>query len=400
MVLFPFMVTTENSESYEWLTDIIKSKAGEQRFALRGAPRQTINYNYFFDQFTYNKAKALIYGTAQDNFLVPLWNDLTHIPFWPAGDHYEPLPDLDTGKIGVYTHGTFSIIWESDTKYELLNSINDNWGYLWDISWGGTDTDYLRGNTSQPYYNAVAAPVKDARIVNGIKATRNTSDNINASINILIKDNNDLVDINYHPAYITPYFQYRNHDVVTDVILANDIKESVISSVETIDNKTGQQFIDPRFIIPDWAQQLKWDLVSREEIYTLKRFLHYKKGRQKSFWVPSHGNDMIMTSTINSISTILIIQSIAYDTSYGVRDIEITLNDGTLFYRRVLSSALVGNEDQLTIDTALGQTITVPEIKRISFITLLRINSDRVTFRHTANRNAKISAPVTEVLTQ
>jgi len=400
MVLFPFMVTVENSESLEWLTDIIKSKAGEQRFALRGAPRQSLNYSYFFDQYTYNKAKALIYGTNQDNFQIPIWNDLSFVSYWPMGDHYEPLPDQVNGKIGVYTHGTFGILWESNSKYTIVNTINDNWGYLWDISWGGTDTDYIRANTTQEYFNAVVAPIKAARIINGIKATRNTSDNIDASINVLVKENNDLTDITYHPVYVTPYFQYRGHDVVDDAVIANEINESVNPAVETIDNNTGQQFIDRRYNIPDWSQQLKWELVSREGVYNLKRFFHNKKGRQKSFWVPTQGIDLIMTQNISAVSIVLSVKSIDYTNQYGIRDIGIFLNDGSVFYRRIVSSVLIGTDDDLTMDSALGQAVVIADIKQISFITLLRFDSDRFTFRHTSNRNSKVSAPITEVLTQ
>jgi hypothetical protein len=67
----------------------------------------------------------------------------------------------------------------------------------------------------------------------------------------------------------------------------------------------------------------------------------------------------------------------------GRRDLRIELNSGAVYYRRVTGSST--NDDgseRLSIFTALGVEVLPADIKQISFMSLMRLESDQVEFTY------------------
>jgi hypothetical protein len=106
-----------------------------------------------------------------------------------------------------------------------------------------------------------------------------------------------------------------------------------------------------------------------------------------SLWVPTHAEDLILAATLASSSTILTVEHTGF-TLFGVgrvgkRDLRIELKDGTVFYRQVLGASELDVENEtVTIDSALGLNVELDDVSRISFMRLMRADSDEIEIHH------------------
>ncbi len=72
-ILWPFPARQPGSEVLEWRTDILASREGEQRIALRPTPRETLTCRHLLDASGMARAAELARGGFADEWLVPLW---------------------------------------------------------------------------------------------------------------------------------------------------------------------------------------------------------------------------------------------------------------------------------------------------------------------------------------
>jgi hypothetical protein len=80
----------------------------------------------------------------------------------------------------------------------------------------------------------------------------------------------------------------------------------------------------------------------------------------------------------------------------GRRHLRIELNNGAVYYRRVNDSAEVDEQaEQLAIDSALDVTVTPAQVRKISWMMLAALNSDRVEIGHVHDSEGQATAAVT-----
>jgi hypothetical protein len=72
--LWPFPARQPGSEVLEWRTDILASREGEQRIALRPVPRERLSCRHLLDGTGMAKAAELARAGFADEWLVPLWS--------------------------------------------------------------------------------------------------------------------------------------------------------------------------------------------------------------------------------------------------------------------------------------------------------------------------------------
>lgn len=73
-ILWPFPARQPASEVLEWRTDILASREGEQRIALRPTPRETLTFRHLLDAGGMARAAELARSGFSDEWLVPLWS--------------------------------------------------------------------------------------------------------------------------------------------------------------------------------------------------------------------------------------------------------------------------------------------------------------------------------------
>ena len=146
------------------------------------------------------------------------------------------------------------------------------------------------------------------------------------------------------------------------------------------------------------ALDVLWQAKGRVQHSLVRSVLYSLAGRYVSLWVPTYTDDLKMIGSISSASTALNVEHCGY-TLFGAgvdgrRDIRIELNDGTVYYRRVVSSAVVSGNERLTLSSALGATVTAQQVRRICFLMLMQQSSDSTTLSHLTDADGAATLPV------
>jgi len=147
------------------------------------------------------------------------------------------------------------------------------------------------------------------------------------------------------------------------------------------------------FGVPDYDQSTSrmamqtsggaWFLKGLSQAAEFRKFCARRRGMLNGFWTPSWMTDFSPLSTIGAAATTLSVKRTDAGAPVpGRRDIIIFLKNGTRFARRL--SNIVDNGDgtqTLTIDSALGQEVTVAQVQRICWLHWSRLGSDTIEFR-------------------
>ena len=127
--------------------------------------------------------------------------------------------------------------------------------------------------------------------------------------------------------------------------------------------------------------------LGREARALIRSFIYGMRGRQKAVWVPTHMDDLVLVATVSALATTLDIENIGYtrfsNGKPGRRDIRIELLDGTVFMRRLSSSTELSSQvERVTLDSVLGIEVQPHQVARISWMNLMRFESDAQEIEH------------------
>lgn len=376
--VWPFKQRGDIIESLEWLTDVFRAKAAEQRIALRTSPRRIFNLAHLLDDREYSAAQAMMReAQAADGFMLPDWPQ--SIIIGPVSPGSGVSIDVDL----TYTDiDSDAMLWESVDLFERVELTND--------SNGVTLTTVVNSYTS-----ARLVPLWAAQCPEGLANSRRPGQINECSVEMHVTDNNDLA--------LSDYPQYRGHDVMTScpVIGAGEFAEELGWPVSAFDNQTGVPYYLRQRSIPDMQYQMRWHSFTGQEAYELRQWIHSRRGRQKVFWMSSRARDLEPAATISGTTVTVYalpgIVGVGRTTSF---DIDVTSLAGVSSYRRV-SSATTGtpiagrSTMDLTIDSSLS--ITLANIKRISFLRCTRFDADRIELVHSPSAGVSVQVPCIEV---
>lgn len=378
MIVWPFKPLQNFIESLEWKTDIIKTRNTEQRFSLRPFPRVVYSFSHLFTEEEYTAARAIV--RANNSFLVPDWLNRFSIDAVYSGSGVL----IDYGSNDTPSIGDSILIWESVNKYESVNV-------------EGIDSNNLVtvGTVLSDYEKPFIMPLYLAESRQGLRVQRPAGKYRSGAIDFEFSWPTDDASSNYS--------SYRSHDLISDcpVISTQQAQEDVSWDYQIIDNQLGSaSFMDDRSDA-NTLFLMRWHLFFKNEVATLKGFLHSRKGRWKSFWLSSFGRDFSLVSSINPTDTSCTVYAPSGVTDLGQSTFDIEINhQGVSYYRQVSSYAEgseVNNLKTLTLNfgTNLGSTINTGA--RISFLRCLRFNADRIELQHSAKSGTTVSVQCIEV---
>ena len=121
--------------------------------------------------------------------------------------------------------------------------------------------------------------------------------------------------------------------------------------------------------------------------------------REKNFAIPSfcYYKDLELQASFLAAATTIVVKSIAPTGFYLNKHIMFRLTNGTRYFREITNaSGPSGGNDTLTI-AALGVNVAPTDIAMLSFITLVRLDSDVVEIDHSYELCSVVSIPVMEV---
>lgn len=377
VVMWPFIPQRTHKEGLEWKTDIISTFTKEQRISLRDAPRQTLAYDFVLDNREFSFSKLLSQNWMQRVYGVPIWKTNRYIGEIPAGTSSIVITNIEHMDIRV---GGVLILWESPYLNEAL-----------EIATIEGNVVIFNLPSTLSYTAAYAAPVVFGRSLGGITYNRTASDYITANVEFL-----SLENVNLGKA---PSTMYLDKPVVTQetILTTGSAQNNITRRVDVFDNGSSITEIEVK---NDWAtfgDVITFDTLTEEAHFETLTFLHYVKGKQKSFWLPSWGKDVVPTVDTNAGSTTLTCLYIGYALYGTTSHLMIKTYQGDMYYCAVESG--VDNRDGTeTLSIPLGLPVTIDaNIESVSFMKLVRLNSDNVEINHGNAKHASTSVSVIEV---
>ena len=372
LIAFPFLPdwSTGVRERLEWMTEIMSSVTmREQRRCLRLSPRREFSVNLIVDGAERQYFDMLIFGWGPRIWALPVWHDIQITTAARiAGDLNVPCStdgrEFVLGGLALLRGAT---AWDVEvveiqsvepTKINLARPLAASWPRgtrIYPAVLGSLEQhpDHLRVTDS-------------AESISAVFRVATASDSVG----------------------ITPPTIYRGRPVLETAPDENiDLSRALERMTLMLDNKTGiPKRTDPSgqtFIL----QAHRSLLHGRAEHVAHRGLLYYLQGRFKALWVPSFADDLTVVTALVYTSPALTVRSTGYArfgiTSKTRRDIRIELHDGTTFHRHIVAAAIIDAQtEQLEMDSPLDRNVSPGEVRRISYMTLCRLDQDAVEIQH------------------
>ena len=374
VIVFRWRPHKDYKEDLKWQTDLIRTFSGEQRIALRTAPRQVFYYNYIKDSKPYAELQYLTKKWAFRQWGVPVWGQQSDIRNVSAG---ATSINFDTANAEYEVH---AFIWENDDKNEAVSITN--------VRPDGIDID---PPTSFNWSNAKIMPLKSSIMPDGVNFQRGRGNNISQfSASFLVVNTVDYATSNL--------VQYDGYDVLTDGnVIIGELNEKIKMPQQQIDNGQGLITVEPTQSYSRFGRTIGKIAKDKAEVWDFRTWLYSRYGKQKPFWLPSFNRDIQPNETIYTTTSVINIKDIGLATYADFPIVtRLELKDGTVFYRKITTSAVQADGENITIDSTLSVDVAQGDIKYWSFMNLVRFDADSITLEYEGDF-MQANIPVTEV---
>ncbi|MFN3953338.1 MAG: hypothetical protein ACK4LQ_02725 [Pararhodobacter sp.] len=377
--LWPFPAAQEITEVLEWRTDVLQSRAGEQRIALRPRPREIVTFRHRLDALGMARAAELARAGFAGDWSVPLW----HMALQPGAD-----------------------LVQGATEIPFDTAVSDfRAGDLTGIAVDGCDAAVLEIATVQtdrlilaeplvlqlPAMTVAArritvAPIRTGVLTSAIEIARRRQGDGTVTASFLLRDAPDLTA----PTLPT----YLGRPVQTDPSLVRrPLTASLRRTVEYVDNGFGPVVVEPMRNMFERSEAITLKAQGAAGRYALRRWLYSLRGRQASFWLPTWGHELQLRTPMTSGSVLMRVAPVADLDSYIGRRVMFEM-PGALRFRTITAAIEDGFDHRLTISSNLGEA--VPVGTKVHFLTAVRSDTDRIEIRQ-GPVASEVTLPVVEV---
>lgn len=351
-------------------TDILQSESGvSQRRKLRGSPRREFNGPMYAEGRERQLLDLSLFGWSDRIWSIPIWPDIqlldvgieVDVDFIPCSTQHL---DFRAGGLAML-RGEDAFTSETVEILEVL-----------------TNGLQLKRNTQLAWpVGSRIYPARAAQLLEEPSLSKLTDRLIEAEVRFLVVEACDW------PEWL-PATLYRGRPVWDR---RPDDTENLTHAAERLRSTLDSGFAQP--LITDTAKrafqvlsQRHLDL-GREARALVRSFIYGMCGRQKVVWVPSHMDDLTVVATASAVATTIDIVNIGYtrfsNGKPGRRDIRIELWNGTVLMRRITGATELDTQtERLVLDAALGIELRPDDIARISWMNLMRFESDVQEIEH------------------
>lgn len=351
-------------------TDILQSESAvSQRRRLRLAPRREFSGPMYAEGRERQLLDLSLFGWSDRIWSIPIWPDIQLLPVGvPADADFIP---CSTAHLDFRAGGLAMLRGEDAFASETVEIL--------DVLSNGLQ---LKRNTQQAWPAGTRLyPARAAQLLEEPALSKLTDRLVEAEVRFLIVEACDW------PEWL-PSTLYRGRPVWDR---RPDDSENLTHAAERLRSTLDSGFAQP--LITDTARralqllgQRHLDL-GREARALVRSFIYGMCGRQRVVWVPSHMDDLTVVAPISAVATSVDIEHIGYTRfssgKPGRRDIRIELYDGSVFMRRLVGSTeLDGKVERVGLDSALGVEVQPHQVARISWMNLMRFESDVQEIEH------------------
>ena len=143
----------------------------------------------------------------------------------------------------------------------------------------------------------------------------------------------------------------------------------------------------------------RWLLVGRTAIADFRSWLATRAGKLKPFWLPTFQCDLKVIAPTGGTDAFLTVENRSYAegpvAAIGRRDLMIVTTSGGRFYRRITAASELSESSELiAIDNPIGATLLPEQFQQISFMQLVRLDTDNVEIAHVTDELAEVVLPL------
>ena len=358
--LWPFPVRHPVTEVLEWNTNTLITEAAEQRIALRTLPRSILTVSHFLNASDLARAAELARAGLADTWTVPLWH-LARPSTVPV-DAADITVFVDTGE------GAF------EAPGQAVIAADGGVAYLVEVSGVLPDRLELAAPAGVTLVHPIVAPVGTGLLTRPLEIDRRRQGLGTVTATFTLQDEIELSESGY-PSHL-------GLNVLTDpAVLRQPLAESIAQSIEYIDNGFGPIVIEP--VLTHVQRRSTVTFADRGAArWTRRRWLHSLSGRQRAFWLPTWGRELVLQAAVMSSATSVIIEDNMDPGVWIGRHVMFEIASGPVF-REIINAVYDALGLKLTI-AAPGKII--PATTPIHLITKVRLDTDRIELEHFAGR--------------
>lgn len=258
------------------------------------------------------------------------------------------------------------VIWNSETDFEAIETLNV---YANRIE--------LKLPTSKQYTNAFVIPARFANTLRGLSFSRDGDATIRMSSDFTVRSNKNLESI-------SSFSTYKSLPVILDKPLSSDkLTDLYIRDVDIMDNGSSSVYLDIKTSSVDVTSKMTFMTFNKQKAWEYRQFIHYLHGQQKTFFIPSWHDEFEIIKDFSNTSTSVTIKNVGFTLYYDNRFLYIESTTGSRAFCRVLSSSITNDGDELlNLESTLGFSATVNQIKICCLLKYVRLNSDTVSIKH------------------
>ncbi|MBZ9665431.1 hypothetical protein H3221_011795 [Pseudomonas sp. LMG 31766] len=351
-------------------TDILQSESGvSQRRKLRGSPRREFNGAMYAEGRERQLLDLALFGWSDRIWSIPIWPDIqlldagiaAEVDFIPCSTQWL---DFRNGGLAMlrgedaFTSETLEILEVLPEGLQLKRNTQ--------LAWPAGSRLY---------------PARSAQLLEEPSLNKLTDRLFEAEVRFLV------VEVCDWPKWL-PATLYRGRPVWDR---RPDDSENLTHAAQRLRSTLDSGFAQP--LITDTARRALQVLgqrhldLGREARALVRSFIYGMDGRQKVVWVPTHMDDLTLLAPATAVATTIDVANIGYtrfsNGKPGRRDIRIERWDGTVLMRRIIGATeLDGQTERLALDAALGSDLQPADVARISWMNLMRFESDTQNIEH------------------
>jgi len=376
--VWPFPPQRKLKETMEWNTEVLRSRAAEQRICLRYTPRTTIDYNYQLMPQEIEAATVMAREWGASEFLLPFWQELKHVGTLAIN---ATVITVQTETLRYKPNGfVFIITSQGDYTAVEIESVTSS-------------TLVLKEALDRSYSGAVVMPCFPSRFSSPFKFKKYSAEYFTAESEFITTSGFPVTEENPYPSFNGSY-------VVTDrPILAGSPHETNNREYDTFDGLSGPLFYYASYTYAVSNSTLVWSFDNNDELWAFRKWMYIVKGKQGSFFLPRWTRDFIIAGPTVSTDSLLLVNENTYKEDSFIGDICIVKYNGDLIYATIISwsNPLALGKWQMNLENPIGQVLQVADVEMITRMPRVRFNSDRVEFSHEGAGVVNVSLPVMEV---
>ena len=385
IVLFPIRPEAPLREHLIFDTKIIEAvDASEQRIANREYPRGMFEATFKGGQ---KKIEMILFDRQAKIVAFPAWHEPAYLDGAHSAD--DLTVTVNTTAYANFFVGGYAVVIQDENYYDALKI----------ESMTSTTLTFESGLTYDYADKVQVMPLLTAYIEASSASIKNVYNQQNFNLRIHVDPEiNDIADDSAWSVYDgKPFMDGPN------MIEGGQLAEALRTKVFVIDNLTGL-----RTPVTAWDHNKRhskkgWKTNSRQELWELRQLLHFLKGRQVSFYIPTFWKDIVVTDTMQIGTSVLNMDNIGYTINayqrWPKQFIRIIFKDGSILVREIQNSAQVSEtQEQLTLDDSWPATYEPDEIERIEYLEKVRIDVDDIVIIHyNALGQSECIVPIKEV---